>query len=66
MGCPESVMCASLARSASSRSLFREMVWIVGTDEVSVGRTWPSQGNGAPEGRVGYGERAIVSNSSIF
>ncbi len=39
---------------------------IIGIHELGVGWTWPSQGNGALEGRVGSGERAIVSCSSIF
>jgi hypothetical protein len=39
---------------------------IIGTDDVGVGRTWPSQGNGAPGGRVEYRERAIVSSSAIY
>jgi len=32
-----------------------------GTEEMGVGRTRPRQGNGAPGGSVGSGERAIVS-----
>jgi len=33
----------------------------IGAEEVGVGRTWPSQENGAPGGSVGSGERATVS-----
>jgi hypothetical protein len=33
----------------------------IGIEEVGVGRTWPSQGNVAPGGSAGSGERAIVS-----
>jgi hypothetical protein len=33
----------------------------IGTEKVGVGQTCPSQGNGAPGGSVGSGERAIVS-----
>jgi hypothetical protein len=36
----------------------------VGTEEVGDGRTWPSQGNGAPGGSVGSGDRAVDSNFS--
>jgi len=37
----------------------------IGTDEeVGVGRTLPSHGNGAPGGRVGSGDRAVDSNFS--
>ena len=39
---------------------------IIGTDDVGVGRTWLSQGNGTPGGRVGSRDRAIVSSSAIF
>jgi len=39
---------------------------IIGTDDVGCGRTWPSQGNGAPGERVGSRERAIDSSSAIF
>ena len=35
----------------------------VGTEEVRVGWTWPSQGNGALGGDVGSGERVVVSIS---
>jgi len=35
----------------------------IGTEEVEVGWTWPSQGNSAPGGSVGSGERAAVSIS---
>ncbi len=33
----------------------------IGTEGVGVGWTWPSQGNGAPGGNVGSGERGAVS-----
>ena len=33
----------------------------IGTEEVGAGRTWPGQGNGAPGGNVGSGERVVVS-----
>ena len=33
----------------------------MGTEEVGVGRTWASHGNGAPGGSVGSGERDVVS-----
>ena len=33
----------------------------IGTEEVEVGRTWPSHVNGAPGGRVESGERVAVS-----
>jgi hypothetical protein len=36
----------------------------IGTEEVGVDRMWSSQGNGAPEGSVGSGERAAVSSFS--
>ena len=39
---------------------------IIGTDEVGVAWTIPCQGNGAPGGRVGSGESAVVSSSTIF
>jgi hypothetical protein len=39
---------------------------IIGTDEVGVAWTFPCQGNGAPGRRVGSGESAVVSSSTIF
>ena len=36
----------------------------IGTEEVGVGRTWPSHGNGALGGSIGSGDRAVVSNFS--
>ena len=39
---------------------------IIGTEEAGVARTWPRHGNGAPGGRVGFGESAIVSIAAIF
>ena len=39
---------------------------IIGTEEVGVARTKAPHGNGAPGGRVGSGESAIVSSSAIF
>ena len=40
------------------------MIWPISIEyeEAGVGRTWPSQGKGAPKGSVGSGERAVVSN----
>jgi len=35
---------------------------ILGTDDVGVGLTRPSQGNSAPGGRVGFGDRASISS----
>ena len=39
---------------------------IKGFEEVGVGRTWPSQGNGAPRGSVGSGEKSMVSDCASF
>ena len=36
----------------------------IGIEEVGVGRTWASHGNGAPGGSVGSGDRAFVSSFS--
>ncbi len=40
------------------------LIWSIsiGSGEAGVGRTWLSQGKGAPGGSVGSGERALVSN----
>jgi hypothetical protein len=42
------------------------VIWPInmGTEEVGVGRTCPSHGNGAPGGSVGSGDKAGVSNFS--
>jgi len=42
------------------------VIWSINivTEEVGVGWTWPSHGNGAPGGSVGSGDRAFVSNFS--
>ena len=39
------------------------VIWtiIIGTEEVGVGRTWPSHGESAPGGIVGSGESDVVS-----
>jgi hypothetical protein len=39
---------------------------IIGIDEESVGKTWASQGKGAPRGSVGSEDKATVSISDIF
>ena len=39
---------------------------IIGTDEIGVSRTRPSQENGAPGGSIGSGERATVSICASF
>ena len=38
-----------------------DLAIIIGTEEVGDGLTWPIQGNGAPGGSVGSGERVVVS-----
>jgi hypothetical protein len=36
----------------------------IGTEEVGVGRTWPSHGSSAPGGSVGSRDRAFVTSFS--
>ena len=63
LGTPSSpaALCFGVRRRASCNITGVICPEIIGTEEVGVGRTRPSQGNGDLEGIVGSGERATVS-----
>jgi hypothetical protein len=67
-GTPSGPAALWLGVRLSASCMMAGVIWpaIIGIDEVGVARTYPRQGNGAPGGRVGSGESAMVSSSSIF